>query len=158
MSGAVAAKRVAAVLAAAAVASPLVVEFEGWVLRGYRDPVGIVTACAGDTNNVTLGKAYTEDECQRRLALVLVDHGLDIAPCINAQLPVEIHAAALSFAYNVGASKACASTMFRKLNARDFRGACAEFSRWTYAGGRQLPGLVRRRAAERALCESGLNP
>jgi hypothetical protein len=32
-------------------------------------------------------------------------------------------------------------------------GACAELSRWTYAGGKQLPGLVRRRAAERQLCE-----
>ncbi|HHG5564729.1 TPA: glycoside hydrolase family protein [Pseudomonas aeruginosa] len=44
----------------------------------------------------------------------------------------------------------------RKLNAGDVRGACAELSRWVYAGGKKLGGLVRRRAAERELCEIGL--
>lgn len=29
----------------------------------------------------------------------------------------------------------------------------AELSRWVYAGGRKLQGLVKRRAAERAMCE-----
>jgi hypothetical protein len=31
-------------------------------------------------------------------------------------------------------------------------GACQQFSRWTYAGGKQLPGLVKRRAEEKQLC------
>ncbi|WP_405045477.1 glycoside hydrolase family protein [Pseudomonas aeruginosa] len=48
------------------------------------------------------------------------------------------------------------STLLRKLNAGDVRGACAELSRWVYAGGKKLGGLVRRRAAERELCEIGL--
>jgi GH24 family phage-related lysozyme (muramidase) len=44
----------------------------------------------------------------------------------------------------------------RKANAGDMPGACAELSRWTRAGGNELPGLVKRRAAERELCERGL--
>ena len=66
-------------------------------------------------------------------------------------------AAFLSFAFNVGAQKFCGSTLVKKANQGDMPGACAELSRWTYAGGRELPGLVKRRAAERALCERGLS-
>ncbi|WP_417283029.1 glycoside hydrolase family protein [Comamonas sp.] len=44
----------------------------------------------------------------------------------------------------------------RKANAGDIDGACAELIRWTYAGGKQLPGLVKPRAAERQLCEREL--
>ena len=47
-----------------------------------------------------------------------------------------------------------AGALARKTNAGDLAGACAELSRWTYAGGRQLPGLIKRRAAEREMCES----
>jgi len=41
-----------------------------------------------------------------------------------------------------------------KLNAGDYSGAAAEFSRWVFAGGQQLPGLVKRRTAEAALFAS----
>jgi lysozyme len=54
---------------------------------------------------------------------------------------------------NVGSDAACKSTLMRKLNMGDLAGACSELSRWTMAGGKVYPGLVRRRAAERALCE-----
>ena len=66
-------------------------------------------------------------------------------------------AAFLSFAFNVGNGAFCGSTLTRKANAGDMPGACAELSRWTYAGGKQMPGLVIRRAAERQLCERGLS-
>ncbi len=65
-------------------------------------------------------------------------------------------AAFLSFAFNVGEGVLCKSTLVRKANAGDLQGACAELSRWTYAGGKQLPGLVQRRAVERQMCEGGL--
>ena len=44
----------------------------------------------------------------------------------------------------------------RKANAGNIEGACAELSRWTYASGKQLPGLVKCRSAPRQLCEAGL--
>jgi lysozyme len=46
------------------------------------------------------------------------------------------------------------STLLRKLNAGDVAGAGREFARWTKAKGLELAGLVRRRAAERALFEA----
>lgn len=46
--------------------------------------------------------------------------------------------------------------MLKKLNAGDVKGASNEFAKWVYAGGKKLPGLVRRRAAEKTLfCTGG---
>jgi lysozyme len=75
---------------------------------------------------------------------------------VKVPISEEEHAAYLSFAFNVGVNAFCGSTAVRKLNAGDRTGACAELSNWTRSGGKVLPGLVRRRAAERQLCESGL--
>lgn len=148
--------RVAAVLAAAAAASTMVAAHEGWIKVGYRDPVGIPTACAGHTGGVVLGRPYTEAECVDLLAQDLIKHGLEIDRCLTVPLPVKTRAAFTSFAFNVGTSRFCSSSLARKANSGDLFGACAELSRWTYAGKTQLPGLVRRRAAERAYCEQGI--
>lgn len=62
--------------------------------------------------------------------------------------------ALVSFAFNLGEGALAQSTLLRLLNAGDYAGAAAQFDRWNKAGGRVLPGLVRRRAAERALFEA----
>lgn len=62
-----------------------------------------------------------------------------------------------SFAYNLGFGALAASTLWRKLQARDVAGAAAQFDRWNLGGGKVLPGLVKRRAAERALFEGKTN-
>jgi hypothetical protein len=59
--------------------------------------------------------------------------------------------ALVSFAYNCGIGNLKASTLLRKVNRRDFAGAAREFGKWNKAGGRVLPGLTRRRAAEATL-------
>ena len=51
----------------------------------------------------------------------------------------------MSFAFNIGEKKFCQSTLVKKANRGDMVGACAELSRWTQAGGKELPGLVARR-------------
>lgn len=148
---------VAAILAATAVAVPTIAEFEGFVPVGYSDPIGKTTSCLGHTGpDAVLGRRYSDQECAAQLTADAVKHGLDIAPCLPAELPVETRAAFISFGFNVGAAKFCGSTLSRKARAGDLRGACAELSRWTRAGGKELPGLVKRRKAERQLCEEGL--
>ena len=59
--------------------------------------------------------------------------------------------ALVSWAYNVGLEGARTSTLMRKLNEGDYVGAADQLMRWNKAGGREVPGLTRRRAAERAL-------
>ena len=122
--------------------------YEGTVLRTYRDPIGIVSACTGHTGN---GPDIHERAVHR-------DARCGFAQVRRVKRPMNDgqKAAFLSFAFNVGNGAFCSSTLVRKANAGDMPGACAELSRWTYAGGKQLPGLVNRRAAERKLCEQGL--
>ncbi|MBS3018527.1 Lysozyme RrrD [Comamonas sp. PE63] len=141
---------------AVALAVPLVAQYEGTVLRSYRDPAGIVTACTGHTDpELTMGQSFTREQCEQMLYQDLARHA-DALRCVTVPLTDGQRAALVSFAFNVGDEAFCRSTLVRKANSGDMEGACAELSRWTYAGGKQLPGLVRRRAAERQLCEEGL--
>lgn len=151
------AKLIAAIGAGAvALAVPVVQKYEGTVLGTYLDPVGIVTACTGHTSQgLRLHVQYTPQQCEQLLYQDLLKHtkALD---CIKRPLTDGQKAAFVSFAFNVGNGAFCSSTLARKANAGDMPGACAELSRWVYAGGKQLPGLVKRRAAERALCDRGV--
>lgn len=148
----------AAVAAAAMAATPLIAHFEGRRTHGYKDPApgAFETICYGHKQAGVLGKTKTPAECAQILAADAIAHGTDISRCIPVDTPLNTRAAFTSFAFNVGAPTFCKSTMARKARARDWRGACAEFPKWTYAGGKQLPGLAPRRAAERQLCEKGL--
>lgn len=78
--------------------------------------------------------------------------------------PVEIYLSAIfpaltqnefdalaSFVFNVGLGAFEKSKLRRLLKAGDKAGAANEFPRWNKAAGKVLPGLVTRRAAERAL-------
>lgn len=62
----------------------------------------------------------------------------------------------VSFTFNLGSGALQASTLRRRLNEGDYYGASLQFDRWVYGGGRRLPGLVRRRRAERILFQSGM--
>lgn len=137
-------------------AAGVVAHFEGYRPTAYLDPVGIPTICYGHTATARMGQTLSRDECD---ALLAGDLGKALAAVdryVYAPLTTERRAALASFVYNVGPAAFAKSTLLRRLNAGDVRGACAELSRWVYAGGRELPGLVRRRQAERELCEAGL--
>lgn len=152
-------KTLAAVVgaAAAAILFQTVPVHEGEGRVGYLDPVGIPTKCYGDTTNVVVGQRYTDAECRESLETQLIAHAEPVLKCTPVlQGKTYQLAAAVSFAYNIGTGAYCKSTAAKKFNAGDFAGACAEFSRWTLAKGKTLPGLVKRRAEERALCETGL--
>ena len=151
-------QRLVAKIGAGAVAMvlPVVLLYEGTVHSTYKDPIGIVTVCTGHTGpELRMGQRYTKEQCETMLYGDLLKHA-DALNCIKTPLADNQKAAFLSFAFNVGSGAFCKSTLARKANAGDLMGACAELSRWVMAGGRELPGLVKRRAAERQLCEKGL--
>jgi lysozyme len=130
---------------------------EGKSLVGYRDPAGIPTKCFGDTHDVAVGKRYGEAECLVSLRDQLAAHADGVLRCTPGLKGHDNQtAAAVSLAYNVGVGAYCRSSVARRFNAGDFKSGCAEMSKYVYAGGKVLPGLIKRRAAERALCEKGL--
>lgn len=57
----------------------------------------------------------------------------------------------VSFSFNVGLGSLQRSSIRMRTNRGDFAGAAEEFMKWTKAGGKVLPGLVRRRTDERRL-------
>ncbi|NHZ78454.1 glycoside hydrolase family protein [Massilia sp. CCM 8695] len=138
-----------------AIAVTLVGGFEGLRLAAYADPVGIPTICFGETKGVRLGQRATLAQCDAMLADSLAIANGAVDACIRAPLPDYRRAALVSFAYNVGQANLCGSTLARKMNAGDALGACDELLRWTLAKGIRLPGLVKRRQAERNLCLVG---
>lgn len=125
---------------------------EGYVGQTYLDPVGIPTIGFGETQGVKPGQTTTPT----RALVQLLDSANSIAKgmvaCINVPLYQHEYDAYLSFSYNVGYGAFCRSTLVKKLNAGDYAGACAELKKWVYAGGKELPGLVKRRDQEYKKC------
>ena len=139
------------------IATAVVSYYEGYRPSAYLDPVGIPTICYGHTATATLGQTLTREECDSLLANDLGDAFKALDRRATLELAPQTRAALASFVYNVGETQFARSTLLRKLNAGDVRGACHELSRWVYAGGRKLTGLVRRRATELELCLAGLD-
>lgn len=138
-------------------AAPFVADREAVVLRPYADPVGIQTACAGETDAAVVGlkERFSRDECIAVLGASLYRHALEMDKCIKRPLAAHEAVAVLSWSYNTGTNAACGSTLVRKLNAGE--PFCSELSKWVYAKGKKLPGLVKRRESERAICEGRAN-
>lgn len=137
-------------------AAVVVANYEGLETTAYRDPVGIPTICYGHTATARMGQTLSQAECDELLKGDLGEALAAVDELVTVPLPVERRAALASFTYNVGSGQLAGSTLLRKLNAGDAKGACAELSRWVYAGGNRLPGLIKRRQTERELCEAGL--
>lgn len=131
----------------------LVATYEGIRQNTYRDAVGIPTICYGHTGtDVRMGQRATMPECQALLESDILIAYEGIRKCTNVRLTDGERAAYTSFVFNVGVGAYCKSRLVRMVNAGDRRAACFELLRWTYAGGRQLPGLVNRRKSEHQLC------
>ncbi len=59
--------------------------------------------------------------------------------------------ACVSFSFNAGLGNFQRSTIRMKVNRGEWEAAAEAFMQWTKGGGRELPGLVKRRKAEKAL-------
>lgn len=144
---------------AVALAVPIVAQFEGRRLQPYRDLVGKLTWCDGETRGVARA-LYTPAECDAITAQAVGDFEAAIRPCLPGALPVQVRAAFIVAAYNIGADAFCGSSMARRAKAGDLRGACDALVFWdkaTIDGVRvKVRGLTLRRAAERAICLEGL--
>lgn len=134
----------------------VVKSFEGLELTAYQDSVGVWTIGYGHTAaagppDVYAGLTISEAEAE---AILKRDLGLfekGVRDLVSVPVNRDQYSALVSFSFNLGLGALAESTLLRKLNSGDIQGAANEFPRWVKAGGRTLPGLVRRRNAERAL-------
>jgi lysozyme len=144
-----------AIAAACALAiAALTANFEGLRTRPYHDPGdGRLTVCYGETEREM--RNYTPEECAM---LLQARQERDYAPKVLKCVPGladrrNAFAASIDAAYNAGVAAFCRSRMARAFNQGKWVEGCNGFVGWyETAKGKKLRGLVRRRAAERALC------
>jgi len=135
----------------------LIKDFEGFRATTYRDPVGVLTIGYGTTAaakvgiSPQLGQTITREAGERYLLTAVNKFAEDISRHMTRTATANQFGAMVSLAYNVGPGAFRKSSVLRKFNAGDIEGAANAFLLWNKAGGKVLPGLVRRRAAERDL-------
>ncbi len=137
------------------VAAALARRFEGCYLRPYLCPAGVPTIGYGatyyeDGARVTLfDPPITRERAEQLLLWMVRTRYLPdvIRLCPGIDDPLRL-AAIIDFTFNLGAGNLGASTLRRRVNAGRWDDVPAELRKWVRAGGRVLPGLVRRREAE----------
>ena len=136
----------------------LIEKFEGKRLTSYADSVGIPTIGVGHTGpEVCLGQSITDDECRALLRSDVSEAEDAVNGCVTAVLNQDQFDALVSFTFNLGGGALKGSTLLRMLNAGQYEDASDQFKRWDKAGGKELPGLLKRRLAEAALFRGELS-
>ena len=117
----------------------------------YRCPAGVWTIHAGVTEGVKPGMVVTEAEGSAMFYRELAKFEDAVTRLVTVPLNQNEFDALVSFAYNCGEGALARSSILKQLNAGNREAAARGFALWNRGGGRVLPGLVRRRAAEAAL-------
>jgi lysozyme len=134
----------------------LIKEFEGFRERAYRCPGGELTIGYGHTQAagpppVAPGDRVSRADAEAILAADVERFAGAVRDSVRVDLADHEFAALVSFAYNVGTEAFLKSSVLAAVNAEDRAAVPRRLQLWVKAGGRVLPGLVRRRAAEAAL-------
>lgn len=130
--------------------------YEGYSETAYIPvPGDVPTIGFGSTKGVKLGDRITPEKAVERAYRDIMDTETAIHKCVDVPLSQGEYDAYTSLAYNIGTSAFCNSTLVKKLNARDYEGACAELRRWVYVKGKKSQGLVNRREKEYRMCIGG---
>jgi lysozyme len=128
--------------------------FEGLRLRAYPDPGSgraPWTIGYGTTKGIRPGMVITKARAEEMLRRDLREIEQVVNDLIKVEITQTMFDALVSFAYNVGVGNLRRSTLLKNLNQGDIQGAAEQLLRWNRARGRVLPGLTRRRVAERDL-------
>ena len=132
-------------------------QWEKLALEPYNDGAGYMTIGFG--HRVREGehfKRIDEDQAKDLLMSDIEDVEIKLSDCIEREISQEQFDACASLAFNVGTHAFERSTLLQKLNAgRPFKEIGPQFDRWVFAGSKKMAGLVKRRAAERKLFETG---
>lgn len=137
----------------------LIKQFEGLRAKPYLCSAQVATIGYGSTFYADGSKvrltdpAISTDQAEELLALTLGQY----EECVNElsdNLTQNQFDALVCFAYNLGCGALRGSTLAKLVRGNQMQTAAHAFDAWNKAGGKVLPGLVRRRAAERKLFET----
>jgi lysozyme len=133
----------------------LIKRFEGLELEAYPD-----TGTGGEPWTIGYGHTgpdvfpglkITELQAEQLLAKDLEKFEKCVNNSVRGNITQGQFDSLISFTYNVGCGALGKSILLRCLNNGDDMSAAQEFTKWVKAGGKTLPGLVKRRTAEMEL-------
>ncbi len=122
--------------------------------EGFRNTLYI---CSGGFPTIGYGHKLSphENYCQitkEQATKLLIKDLLATERAVNRYININLKPhqfdALVSFTFNVGAAALQRSTLRQKINYQLFAETPREFARWIYAGGRRIPGLIKRRHIE----------
>lgn len=117
----------------------------------YLCPAGVPTIYCGLTKGVKLGMVVTTAEGEAMFEKEIAKFEDAVTRLVTVAINQNEFNALVSFAYNCGEGALAKSSILRRLNKGDRKGAAQAFHLWNKGGGRVLAGLVSRRAREAAL-------
>lgn len=141
-----------------------VAKWEGFVPEAYLDTIasppvwtigyghtGPIRGADGRLRPIRAGDRVNRAYAMTLLAADLREAARAVRAGVHVPITVRQRIALISFAFNCGTGAFLSSTLLRKLNAGDYRGAANELPKWSHAGGVVVQGLLNRRRAERWL-------
>lgn len=134
----------------------LIKRWEGCKLTSYKDIVGVWTIGYGHTSmagppSVKAGMKITQQEAEDILKKDLEKYIKAVDDAVKVPVDENMRGAMVSLCYNIGPGAFSKSTLVKKINAQDYKGAADAFLSWKKAGGRVVQGLLNRRHDERKL-------
>lgn len=131
----------------------LIKRAEGLRLDSYRCPANVATVGYGHTGpDVRIPMTITKEEADALLRKDIARFETGVTALIgNARTNDNQFSAMVSLAFNIGLGALATSTVLKRHKLGNPMGAANAFLLWNRGGGQVLPGLTRRREAERKL-------
>ena len=134
----------------------LLEQFEGLRLEAYLDSAGIATIGFGtirypNGSKVKLGDKTTKSQAKEYKLHDLKEFESTVNTSVIVPLSQNQYDALVSLSYNIGSGAFKNSTLLKKLNSGDYKGAAEQFLVWNKVNSKRVQGLVNRREAERNL-------
>lgn len=152
----------------------MIKDYEGLRLSSYPDPASPQAKALRDKNykgvdpktlsgdpwtigygstgkDIGPNMTWTLEQAEARLRQHVTEFELGVERLIKVPVNENQFSALVCFAYNIGVGALGKSTLMKLLNAGDYKGAGDQLLVWNKAGGAVMPGLTKRREAERAL-------
>lgn len=134
----------------------LICSFEGLQLTAYDDGVGVWTIGFGTIKypngvRVKRGDTCTLEQAKSYMRYDLIEFEHTVNSLVKVPLNQNQFDALVSLTYNIGSGAFKSSTLLKKLNLSDYKGAADQFDVWVNAGGKRMQGLANRRAKEKSL-------
>lgn len=134
--------------------------YEGFENEAYPDSGGVWTIGFGTIKYPNGVRVKKGDKCTLEQAKAYMAYDLksfeNAVNKVKVQLNQNQFDALVSLAYNIGVSAFLNSTLLKKLNVGDYKGAAEQFPRWNKVKGKVVNGLTNRRLSEKKLFEKAL--